>query len=262
MAEEGVAVAERTGTTIRVMQNLQVLGFLALSEGDAAAAVGFLRRVEALTVAMGMGEPGSIRFHGDLIEALVALGDLEPAKGALDALDERATALGRPWSRVMVARCRGLVAAEEQRLDEALEWLQRAGQEHELLADPFELGRSLLAVGKIQRRIKQKALARSSLQRGLEIFDHLGAVLWSERTRSELARIGGRAPAPLELTPTERRVAELVAAGRTNREVADALFMALRTVEDNLTKIYRKLNIRSRSELTRWLMEEEPATDK
>ncbi|HEX2422693.1 MAG TPA: helix-turn-helix transcriptional regulator [Actinomycetota bacterium] len=83
----------------------------------------------------------------------------------------------------------------------------------------------------------------------MEVFDGLGAALWSERTRAELARIGGRAASSLTLTPTEARVAELVATGGTNREVADALFVSVHTIEANLKRIYRKLGIRSRTEL-------------
>jgi DNA-binding CsgD family transcriptional regulator len=103
--------------------------------------------------------------------------------------------------------------------------------------------------GTVERRAKRKREARDTLSRALEVFERLGAVSWAERARGELARIGGRAPSPLDLTPTEGRVAELVAAGSTNREVADALFLSIHTVEANLKRIYRKLGIRSRTEL-------------
>ena len=121
--------------------------------------------------------------------------------------------------------------------------------QHERLPMPFELGRTLLAQGQLRRRAKQKRAARESLQGALDIFERLGAPLWAERAGAELARIGLRPPAPLDLTPTEERVAELVAAGHTNREVAQALFVSVHTVEDNLRRIYRKLGVRSRTEL-------------
>jgi DNA-binding CsgD family transcriptional regulator len=85
------------------------------------------------------------------------------------------------------------------------------------------------------------------------MFDQLGASLWANRTRSELARIGGRAPSPSNLTPTEERVAALVADGQTNREIAGSLFMSVKTVEANLTHIYRKLGVSSRRQLARWM---------
>ena len=96
---------------------------------------------------------------------------------------------------------------------------------------------------------EEEAEARDTLTQALEIFEGLGAASWADKARAELARIGGRAPSSLDLTPTEDKVAALVAAGSTNREVADALFVSVHTVEANLKRIYRKLGIRSRTEL-------------
>jgi DNA-binding CsgD family transcriptional regulator len=120
---------------------------------------------------------------------------------------------------------------------------------HQRLAMPFELGRTLLVQGQLRRRAKQKRAARESLQEARLVFERLGAPLWTERAAAELARIGLRPPAPLRLTPTEKRVAELAAAGRTNREIAQAMFLSVHTVEDNLRRVYGKLGIRSRTEL-------------
>jgi len=122
---------------------------------------------------------------------------------------------------------------------------------------PFELARTLLARGTIRRRAKQKRLARESLDEALEIFEGLGAPLWAGKTSAEARRIGLRPPAPSGLTSSEERVAELVAAGHTNREVAGALFISVKTVDSNLSRIYRKLGVRSRTELARKL----PARD-
>ena len=117
-------------------------------------------------------------------------------------------------------------------------------------AQPFELGRTLMVKGQVERRAKQKRAARSSLSRALGIFESLGAPLWAERARSELARVGGPA-APGELTPTERQIADLVVQGLTNREVADALFVSVKTVEANLSRVYHKTGVGSRRELQR-----------
>jgi DNA-binding NarL/FixJ family response regulator len=122
-------------------------------------------------------------------------------------------------------------------------------ESHERLPQPFERGRTLLARGQIERRAKHRAAARVSLTEALELFDGLGAPLWSERAAAELARIPGRAHASGELTETERRVAELVADGLSNKEVAAKLFVSVRAVESNLSKIYAKLGVRSRAEL-------------
>ena len=87
-----------------------------------------------------------------------------------------------------------------------------------------------------------------SLEEALAVFEKLGAPLWAERARAELARIGGRASGD-ELTPTEAQVAARAAAGETNREIAEALFMSVKTVEANLSRVYRKLDVSSRRQL-------------
>jgi DNA-binding CsgD family transcriptional regulator len=107
----------------------------------------------------------------------------------------------------------------------------------------------LLARGAVQRRMKKRGSARKSLERALAIFDGLGATLWADMARLELARIGGRTAAGGVLTPTERSIAQLVAMGKTNKEVAAQLFITPRTVEGHLTRIYAKLGVRSRAEL-------------
>jgi DNA-binding NarL/FixJ family response regulator len=121
---------------------------------------------------------------------------------------------------------------------------------HDKVGLPFELARSLLVHGGIQRRAKLKRPARETLERAMAIFEELGAPQWLERARGEVSRIGGRQPASEgALTATEERVAELAAAGRTNKQIAAELYLSERTVEANLTKVYRKLGVRSRTEL-------------
>jgi DNA-binding CsgD family transcriptional regulator len=80
----------------------------------------------------------------------------------------------------------------------------------------------------------------------------MGAARWADKAREELGRIGGRTRME-GLTPAERRVAALVAEGRTNAEVAASLFLAERTVASHLTRVYSKLGVRSRTELSRKL---------
>jgi DNA-binding NarL/FixJ family response regulator len=114
---------------------------------------------------------------------------------------------------------------------------------------PFELGATLLVMGRLHRRVNHKRAAAESLQQALELFERLGAPVWAERARAELGRVGLRHRPPNELTATELRVAELAATGLTNREVATAAFMSPKTVEANLSRVYRKLGINSRAEL-------------
>jgi DNA-binding CsgD family transcriptional regulator len=133
-------------------------------------------------------------------------------------------------------------------LDNALRSLDQALEAHEHLGMPFELGRTCLVKGQLERRAKQKAAARQSLEQALAIFERLPAPLWAEKARDELARIGLRR-APGDMTETERRVAQLAASGLTNRQVAAQLFLSPKTVEANLARAYRKLGIRTRAEL-------------
>jgi DNA-binding CsgD family transcriptional regulator len=196
-----------------------------------------------------MREPTACRFVLDDVEALIALDRVDEAVALFEPFEERALAFDRPSARGGCARCRGLLLAARGDLPGALAALEEAIEQHERVLRPFELARSLLALGVTRRRAKQKAGARESLERALAIFDRVGARLWAEKARTELGRIGGRAPSRWELTPTEEQVAALVVAGHTNREVAAELFMSVRTVDWNLRKIYRKLGIHSRREL-------------
>ena len=137
--------------------------------------------------------------------------------------------------------------------DEALAAFQRSLAELERLGLPFERARTLLALGATQRRGGQRRAARDTLEEARSAFESLGASLRSQRAHLEFGRISGRAPSRGELTPSERRVAELVAEGRTNREVAAALYVSPRTVEGTLSRVYAKLGVRSRTELARLL---------
>jgi DNA-binding NarL/FixJ family response regulator len=105
--------------------------------------------------------------------------------------------------------------------------------------------------GEVERRAKQKRAARSTLEQALGIFEALRAPLWAQMARDDLARVGGAVLPSSELTPTEQRIAQLVGEGMKNREVADALFISVKTVEANLSRIFHKLGVRSRTELTR-----------
>jgi DNA-binding CsgD family transcriptional regulator len=248
-AVEGLRVAEAAGEILLLIPNLAVLGFLELSLGNLAQADAYLSRAVELSEAMGVREPAYFRVLPDEVEALVALGRLDEAEALLAPFEEAGRNLDRAWAIATGARCRALVLAARGDLAGASAAADEAVREHDRLPLPFELGRTLLVRGAVERRAKRKREARDTLTKALEVFDGLGAALWADKARAELARIGGRAPSSRDLTPSEARVAELVAAGSTNREVADALFVSVHTVEANLKRIYRKLGIRSRTEL-------------
>ena len=230
-----------------------MLGFLELSLGRFAEAHEHLDPVVRFLREMGVREPCVIPVHADAIEAQIGVGDLDAASELLGEFEDQARATGRPWALATAARCRALLLAASGDAAAAALMFERALEEHRRVPQPLELARTLLAKGQVERRARQKSAARRTLQQALGIFEELGAPLWAARARAELARIGGRAPAGDGLTPTERRIAELVAEGKTNKEVAAILVVAERTVESALTQIYRKLDVRSRTELARKL---------
>ena len=258
-AEEALAVGERIESPWVIGISLWVLGFLDLSLGDLQAVDRHLTRADAIAESIGLIEPGQWRFHADHVEALIGLGELERAEALRDRLEARGRAGDRPWALATAARCRGLLLEARGHRDEALAAFTDALREHERLPVPFERARTLLALGSVQRRANQKRVARESLDQALSVFDELGAPLWAEKARVEMGRIGGRsAPRRGELTATEQAIADLVAAGHTNEEVAAALSLSPRTVAWNLSKIYRKVGVRSRTQLAAGLARAEP----
>ena len=196
-------------------------------------------------------DPATLRIVPDAIEALVAVERLDDAARLVDDLERRGARTHRPWALATGARCRGLLEAASGQLDVAQAALHIAVKEHQRLPQPFEAARTLLALGTVQRRQKQRRAARESFDEALRCFDRLGATSWAAKTRAELGRIAGRSTNRLALTATEEQVAQLVAAGRVNREVAATLFISVKTVETNLTRVYRKLGVTSRRELAR-----------
>jgi DNA-binding CsgD family transcriptional regulator len=146
-----------------------------------------------------------------------------------------------------------LLLAARTDFDGALASVGEALAQHARVAIPFERGRTLLVLGAVQRRAKRKRAAREALEEALAVFERLGARLFAEQARLELGRIGGRGPATDQLTATERRVAGLVAEGRSTKEVAATLFVSPKTVEGHLSRIYAKLGIHSRAALAREL---------
>jgi DNA-binding CsgD family transcriptional regulator len=248
-AEDALARAEAAGIGTASAAHAWVLGFIELSLGRPGDALPPLRKARDLRESVGHGEPGQQWETPDLLGALVAAGELEEAEAEATRLKRRGQALDRPWALAIATRCRALLCAAKSDFGGAHDLFEQALAEHARTEDPFQLARTLLARGATQRRAKERREARETLRSALHIFEGVGAPLWAEQARAELGRIGGRAPSPHALTPTESRVAALVAEGQTNREVAAALFVGERTVESHLTHIYSKLGVRSRTEL-------------
>jgi DNA-binding CsgD family transcriptional regulator len=187
----------------------------------------------------------------DAVEALVHRGHLDDAEPVIRMLEDNGRRLDRAWMIALGARCRAMLLAARGDVDAAAIAVERALREHQRLPMPFERARTLLLLGQIQRRQRAKGASTATLHEALCLFEEIGTPLWADRARIEVSRTKSGARPAAELTPSERRVAELLATGMTRREVAAALFISPKTVEANLARIYRKLGIHSRAELGR-----------
>jgi DNA-binding CsgD family transcriptional regulator len=224
------------------------IGLVELWSGNAGKAVERFASADELATTAGWVEPGIRWWRDEHVEALLELGRVDEALEVLNALEAVAKRLERAWALAQVTRCRGLVASTQGDVEQARALLEQAVGLHEAVGDAFSRARALLALGIVRRRARQKRAARDAIEAALSGFDELGAEGWAEKARAELGKISGRRRDE-GLTPAERRVAALVAEGRTNREVAAALFLGERTVESHLTQVYSKLGVRSRAEL-------------
>lgn len=230
---------------------LWALGHVALVEGRPHEAVEVLQPMTQVLLTAGVAEPGEMPWLADLIEGLIGAGLLAEAAAVAQRFDDVADRPGREADRATADRLGALLATAGGNHVGARERLLAVQERQHHVDRPFEGARTDLALGGVQRRLRERRAARASLERARAGFECLGAVGWAERAKAELARVGGRAPAGDGLTPTERAVAELAARGRTNRETAAALFLSVNTVEAALTAVYGKLGVRSRTELAR-----------
>ena len=241
----GEAIDDRTFP----IQARAVLGMLELSLGNPAEALSHLEPLPARYRQLGYGEPGRAPFEPDRIEALIQLGRHGEAHEAVEAWERVGRQLGRPRVLATACRLRGLLSAGIGDTAQALLTLEAALGHHQNLPDRHEYARTLLAYGATLRRAGRRRDARAALDHARATFTTLGESIWADRAANEIQRLGGRTSAGQTLTATEQHVAELVAQGRSNREVAEALYITVRTVEANLTRIYAKLGVRSRTQL-------------
>jgi DNA-binding CsgD family transcriptional regulator len=253
LADAGSRLAEKQEALLPGLNALS--GLIHLWSGDAAEAVERFATAETTARAAGWAEPGLRWWRADYVEALLELERIDEAVSVLEPWEADGARLGRGLVLAQATRCRGLVSAAKGDVVRASLLLESAIAGHEEVGDPFGRARTLLALGVLRRRARQKRAAREAIEEALAGFTDCGAEGWTKKAGAELGRIGGRRREE-GLTAAESRVAALVAEGRTNREVAAALFLGERTVETHLSHIYAKLGVRSRTELARTLRRE------
>ena len=249
LGERDLVADESVGFISAVALDLRSLGIAEFMAGDfPAAAAHLLRALSISSDEIGINEPAILRLHPDAVGALVALARFEEATTLTEQLDAATEANHHPWSTVMAARCHSLLESANGDNAAATELLKRALADHQRLPMPFEEARTRLLLGRVLRRAGRRSDARRELETARTMFVRLGTPIQERQASRELESISGRRPES-ELTPVEQRIADLVAVGQTNREVAATLIMSVRTVESHLGRIYRKLGIRSRTEL-------------
>ncbi|MFN8603726.1 MAG: AAA family ATPase [Candidatus Binatia bacterium] len=244
----GTLVAQAAPGTAEVSQRAAE-GFLALCFGRARAAVEVLAPLPTrIADEIGLVHATVIPWRPDLVEACVLVGRVDEARTVAAGLAEEAERSDRDAARALAARCAGLVAADggERELEAALAL-------HGTSAWPFDRARTLLVLGERLHRARRRSRARRVLEEAQAIFAALGAEPWRARTETLLGaasparRAGGTSDDAL--TAQERRVAAVVATGRTVREAALELRVSPKTVDSHLRQVYAKLGIRSRAEL-------------
>jgi DNA-binding NarL/FixJ family response regulator len=255
MAEQWAAPAfddaRARGYRWQVLEASRALGMAALLAHQPVAAAEWLRAVWQHAEDQGVEDPGAFPVAPELVEALVEAGERGEAAAVSARLSELSQFHAHPWGLASAKRCDAVVRLSRRKHDD-----QAAAQMAEAAADfgrlglPFDQARTLLALGRALRRAKRWGAARTALQEAAAAFERLGSPGWTAEARSELARVGARRPSPSgELTPTERRVAELAASGCSNKEIARTLHVTVSTVEAHLSRAYVKLGVRSRSQL-------------
>jgi DNA-binding CsgD family transcriptional regulator len=255
-ARRGVRASEQEGDSLYLRRNLHALGQAQLRAGETRAGVAALCRLRDLEAESGGADPMIVRWQGDLAGGLAALGEHAEAAATLAAARAAAHRLGNtPGVTGYLDRATAVVLSESGQADSAVVLSAAAAQHFEHLRQPIEQAHALLVQGGAERRRRRYAAARVAIGAALAIFLAADAKPWAEQTERALARTEGTsaqgAPPPdLGLTPTELRIAALVRDGASNREIASRLYLSVKTVEATLTRVYRKLGVRSRTQLS------------
>ncbi|MEU0597839.1 LuxR family transcriptional regulator [Streptomyces sp. NPDC006393] len=256
LAQEAVRHAEEDGDQMYLSRALAALGHAQFVAGDAQAAVASLSRVRELEQGLGVTDPARGRWHGDLAEALVLVGRPEEAQQVVDAARTQAQRLGRESVLAVLDRSEALVRAARGETEAAVVQLTSAQDRLAKLGTGLEEARAAFALA----RLRTRRPGPTSYEEAARLFRRCRALPWLRRVEAAATRpaqpdaapAGPDGPAALDgLAAMERQVAALVMEGATNREIAGRLFVSVKTVEATLTRVYRKLGIRSRVDIVR-----------
>jgi DNA-binding CsgD family transcriptional regulator len=253
-ADQAIQRSEATGVRWDWLEGLRARGIAALFAGKPEQAAHDLGAVWEHTRREGVDEPGVFPAAGDLVDALLQLGQLSRAKTVARRLRRLSDDQQHPWGLITAARSEALVRLGASQDDGARADLADAADGYGQLGLRFDRARTLLALGRAERRLKKWGAARRSLEAAADALTEIGSDGWAEQARADLGRISGRRPrAQGQLTPSEERVAALAAEGLSNKEIGASLFITVQTVEAHLSHAYAKLGVHSRGQLARRL---------
>ena len=249
LLSEGLSRSAVLGTHLYALWPCTHGAALELAVGNPEAALAWVAPLLEGVEAGGMPpEPAFVIFMGDAIEALIGLRQYGRAEALLDAYEDRGRTLGRRSALAVTDHLRALLAAEAGDLPGARAAAQAASAGFEDLGLPVRSARALLALGRIERRLRRRAAAHRAFRAAEDVLSGAGALAWAAQAAGE-ARRSWSPRSDDALTPSERRVAELAAQGHSNPEIASTLFISRRTVEATLSRVYDRLGIRRRTQL-------------
>ncbi|MFJ7067681.1 AAA family ATPase [Streptomyces sp. NPDC101115] len=255
-ARRSVQASEEEGDRVFLSRSLYALGRVQLVNGDVAAALETLRRVEANERAQSTVDPSMLRWHEELAEALLAHDAVDEALAVLAEVRPVGERLGRTTVLLGCDRAYALCLAAEGRTDSAAELLAGTAARFGEAELPLEQGRALIALARVERRRRRRSAAQAALHSAAAAFERVGAVPWLALTSEAPAGPAGEGPVGEDalpglasLTEAELRLARLVGQGASNQEAAAKLYLSVKTVEARLTRIYQKLDVRSRAQL-------------
>jgi DNA-binding CsgD family transcriptional regulator len=260
LAERGLKAARRDQDQVWAMKCLSALGRIHLLNEDHSRALDALGEARTIELNMGIADPAMGFFHADLVEAMVGAGEMDEAQRVVEVITELARGLGRTGVLACMQRAVGIRHMATGQFAEAASALGASTTQLERVGLPLERVRGLLAVSDLERRRRRQAASRDALSAAHQIAVDTGAKAWLPRIEQRILRFGEVVPGrAINLAPSELRVAELARSGATNREIAASLYLSVKTVEATLSRIYRKLEVRSRTELARTMADWRPA---
>jgi DNA-binding CsgD family transcriptional regulator len=262
LAERGLKAARQDCDLVWEMRCLGALGRIHLLNDEHSKAREALGEARTIELNIGIGDPAMGFFHADLVEAMAGTGEINAAWRIVEEITALAHRLGRTSVLACLQRAIGVLHLASGQFAEAAAALHAATAQLENAAQPLERIRGLLILSDLEHRRRRQAASRDALSAAHQLCIDAGATAWLPRIEQRILRSGEVVPGrAAHLAPAELRIAALAGSGATNREIAATLYLSVKTVEATLSRVYRKLEVRSRTQLAKMMADWQPAAD-